>query len=87
MTSPTEPPRRPRSRSAPLFAALLAGGLALLVLRALSLPDVTAADLLIPALGGGAIAAALVVLVIRDRAQRRAAPPEERDRPDQGMPP
>lgn len=69
-----------------VFAALLIGGLVLLIIRMLSMPTVSFSEILLPALAGVAMAAAIALIVIRDRRERDALPPSRRDSQDQGMP-
>ena len=76
----------PRRSSAKVFAALLIGGLVLLIIRMLSMPTVSFSEILLPALAGVAMAAAIAVIVVRDRRERDALPPSRRDSQDQGMP-
>ncbi len=79
-----QPPRR-RS-SVAIFAALLIGGLLLLVVRMLSVPTVSLGEVILPLLAGVGMAAAIAVIVMRDRRERNALPPSERDTQDRGMP-
>lgn len=77
---------RPRTPKL-LFAGLLLVGLLMLVARTVARPDVGFGEMVIPALGGLAIAAAIAVIVRSDRKSREAqALPPERVRQDQGMP-
>jgi hypothetical protein len=69
-----------------VFAALLIGGLVLLIIRMLSMPTVSFGEILLPALAGVAMAAAIAFIVVRDRRERDALPPSRRDSQDQGMP-
>jgi len=69
-----------------LFAGLLVVGLVMLVARTVARPDVSVAEMAIPALGGLAIAAAIAFMVRRDRQDREQLPSSERARQDQGMP-
>lgn len=78
--------RPPRNRSLRLLLALLVLGLVMLASRALALPNVGMAEMIIPLLGGLFVAVAIVLIVRRDRADRDALPPSRRDRQDQGMP-
>ncbi|WP_448203079.1 hypothetical protein [Azospirillum sp. sgz302134] len=85
--APTSGGQTPRRRSSvAVFAALLIGGLLLLVVRMLAMPEVSFGEILVPALGGIAMAAAIAVIVLRDRRERAAMPPSRRDSQDQGMP-
>ncbi|WP_042442914.1 hypothetical protein [Azospirillum sp. B510] len=77
---------QPRHRSWRLLLALLLLGLVMLASRALALPNVGMAEMIVPLLGGLFVAVAIVLIVRRDRADRDALPPSRRDRPDQGMP-
>ena len=83
-TSGGQPPRRRNSTT--IFVALLAIGLLMLVVRMLVRPDVSVGELVVPVLGGLAMAAAIGFIVIRDRRDRAAMPPSRRDSQDQGMP-
>lgn len=79
-----QPSRRRSSIS--VFAALLVGGVLVLVIAMLSKPDVSLADVWLPLLVGLAMAGATVVIVARDRRERKSLPPEERDSQDHGLP-
>lgn len=83
-TSGGQPPRR--RNSVIVFVALLAIGLVMLVGRMLARPDVSVGELIVPALGGAAMAAAIGYIVLRDRRERASLPPSKRDSQDQGMP-
>lgn len=76
----------PRNRSLRLLLALLVLGLVMLGSRALALPNIGMAEMIIPLLGGLLVAVAIVMIVRRDRADRDALPPSRRNRQDQGMP-
>lgn len=76
----------PRRRSWPLLLGLLVLGLVMLASRALALPNIGMAEMILPLIGGLLVAVAIVVIVRRDRADRSALPPSKRDRQDQGMP-
>ncbi len=85
--SPNTGGPRPRLRnSVAVFTALLVGGLLLLVLRMLAMPTVSLGEILLPLLAGVAMAVAIGYMVLRDRRERNALPPSERDSQDQGMP-
>lgn len=70
-----------------VFVALLVGGLLLLAVRMVAAPGVNAVDMLLPIVGGVLIALAIALMVRRERNQRRRMTPEERNRPEEGMPP
>ena len=85
--SPTDPGPSPRrSTSVTIFVALRIGGLLLLVVRMAFLPTVSAGEIVLPLLAGVAMALAIGLMVMRDRRERNALPPSERDRQDHGMP-
>ncbi|OYD83372.1 hypothetical protein CHT98_15750 [Azospirillum brasilense] len=65
---------------------MLIGGLLLLVVRMLAMPTVSAGEIVLPLLAGIAMALAIGVMVMRDRRERNALPPSERNRQDRGMP-
>lgn len=83
-TSGGQPPRRRSSIT--IFVALLALGLVMLVGRMLAMPTVSLGEIIVPVLGGIAMAAAIGFIVLRDRRERAALPPSRRDSQDQGMP-
>ncbi len=66
--------------------ALLIAGLLLLVVRMLAMPTVSAGEIVLPLLAGIGMALAIGVMVMRDRRERNALPPSERNRQDRGMP-
>ncbi|WP_143271917.1 hypothetical protein [Azospirillum brasilense] len=85
--SPNTPgPSARRRTSTTIFVALLIGGLLLLVVRMLAMPTVSAGEIVLPLLAGIAMALAIGVMVMRDRRERNALPPSERNRQDRGMP-
>lgn len=85
--SPNNPAPSPRRRtSTTVFVALLIGGLLLLVVRMLAMPTVSAGEVVLPLLAGIGMALAIGVMVMRDRRERNALPPSERNRQDRGMP-
>ncbi|PWC33291.1 hypothetical protein [Azospirillum sp. TSO35-2] len=77
---------RSRRASWRLFLGLLVLGLVMLVARALALPNMSMGEMVIPLIGGLFVAVAIVVIVRRDRADRNALPPSQRNRQDQGNP-
>ncbi|NUB13974.1 hypothetical protein GAY28_15505 [Azospirillum brasilense] len=85
--SPNNPGPSPRRRtSTTVFVALLIGGLLLLIVRMLAMPTVSAGEVVLPLLAGIGMALAIGVMVMRDRRERNALPPSERNRQDRGMP-
>lgn len=85
--SPNTPGPSPRRRtSTTIFVALLIGGLLLLVIRMLAMPTVSVGEIILPLLAGIGMALAIGVMVMRDRRERNALPPSERNRQDHGMP-
>ncbi|KAA0681090.1 hypothetical protein [Roseomonas genomospecies 6] len=85
--SPNDPGPSPRrSTSVTIFVALLVAGLLLLIVRMAFMPTVSGWDVVLPLLAGVGMALAIGVMVMRDRRERNALPPSERDRQDRGMP-
>ncbi len=84
--TPTPANPTPNRKTRLLFAALLVVGLVMLVVRTATRPDVSAGEMLVPALGGLAVAGVIALIVRQDRRDRAALPANQRDRQDHGTP-